>query len=45
MTTSKAGENNAGKLDHSYIARGNVEWYKHSGKAYFLKKQFIKKTP
>lgn len=24
----------AKKLDHSYIARGNVKWYRHSGNSW-----------
>lgn len=32
MTTSNAGENNTEKPDHSYIARGTIKWYSHSGK-------------
>ena len=38
MTTSNAGED-VKKLDHSYIAGGDVKWYNHSGKQW----QFLKK--
>ena len=38
MTISNAGENNAEKLDQSYIACGNVEQYNHWGKQFIYQK-------
>ena len=39
MTISNAGENNAEKLDQSYIACGNVEQYNHWGKQFIYQKK------
>lgn len=39
MTISNAGENNAEKLDQSYIACGNVEQYNYWGKQFIYKKK------
>ena len=33
MTTVDAGKD-VKKLDHSYVADGNVKWYNHSGKQF-----------
>lgn len=38
MTISNAGENNAEKLDQSYIACGNVEQYNYWGKQFIYKR-------
>ena len=43
MTISNAGENNAEKLDQSYIACGNVEQYNHWGKQFIYQKKKKKK--